>query len=472
MMRQLGITRLRPGPSGNEQAPDHANFDESEAGPIGPIPDALVLRDGTRVTSPEMWWKQRRPELVEDFSREIYGRVPANVPGVTWTVLYSEREFFAGHMVMARELRGRVDNAADPAITVELRMTEVVPIGAPAPVPMLVMFGRTGVPAAVTPPPGDIEKINAALRQLLSAQDPSLAQTFREYPAYSLVAPGRPFGFSNTPPSPQEFLVQNGWGFALLDPTSIQADDGAGLRRGIIGLVNRGNARKPDEWGALRAWAWGAGKAFDYLSTDPAVDSKRIGIEGVSRYGKAALVALAFDQRFAVGLIGSSGQGGAKLHRRNFGESVENLAGGEYYWMAGNFIKYAAAESTFGEKTASDLPVDANELIALCAPRLVFISYGSPEHGDAKWLDQRGSYMAAVAAQPVFRLLGAKDLGVPDDYLHARLPPIESGLLDGHLAWRQHDGGHTDAPNFPSFLAWADRQFATQIDKTTPTIAH
>jgi hypothetical protein len=106
MMRQLGITRLRPGPSGNEQAPDHANFDESKAGPIGPIPDALVLRDGTRVTSPEMWWKQRRPELVEDFSREIYGRVPANVPGVTWTVLYSEREFFAGHIVMARELRG------------------------------------------------------------------------------------------------------------------------------------------------------------------------------------------------------------------------------------------------------------------------------------------------------------------------------------------------------------------------------
>ena len=104
--------------------------------------------------------------------------------------------------------------------------------------------------------------------------------------------------------------------------------------------------------------------------------------------------------------------------------------------------------------------MDAHELIALCAPRLTFISYGIPEAGDAKWLDQRGSFMAAVAAGPVFRLLGAKDLGTSDDYLTATMPPVNEGLLDGHLAWRQHDGGHTDEPNIKHFVEWAKKHFA------------
>jgi hypothetical protein len=195
---------------------------------------------------------------------------------------------------------------------------------------------------------------------------------------------------------------------------------------------------------------------LDYLETLPEVDAKHVGIEGVSRYGKAALVTLAFEPRFAMGLIGSSGAGGAKLSRRNWGEQVENLTGGEYYWMAGNFMKYGVAEAKFGSKNAGDLPVDSHELLALCAPRLTFVSYGVPEMGDAKWLDQQGSFMATVAAQPVFVLLGAHGLGVSEDYHHATMPPVNSGLLDGELAWRQHDGGHTDAPNVKYFLKWAD----------------
>jgi lysophospholipase L1-like esterase len=171
-------------------------------------------------------------------------------------------------------------------------------------------------------------------------------------------------------------------------------------------------------------------------------------------------VTMAFDQRFAAVLIGSSGEGGAKLHRRNWGEAVENLTGGgEYHWMAGNFLKYGAADATFGSKNAGDIPVDAHELLALCAPRLTFVSYGVPEKGDAKWLDHQGSFMAAVAAQPVFRLLGAKDLGVSDDYAKEKMPPVNAGLLDGQLAWRQHDGGHTDAPNWKYFLSWTDYFF-------------
>ena len=178
---------------------------------------------------------------------------------------------------------------------------------------------------------------------------------------------------------------------------------------------------------------------------------------------------MAFDERFATGYISSSGAGGAKLHRRKFGEVVENVAGvTEYHWMAGNFLKFGTAESTFGSKNAGDIPVDAHQLIALCAPRLTFISYGVPERGDAKWLDQQGSYMAAVAAQPVFRLLGVKDLGVSNDYMKERMPAVNVSMLDGHLAWRQHDGGHTDGPNWKHFIPWADNR-ARQAGSHTVT---
>jgi hypothetical protein len=166
---------------------------------------------------------------------------------------------------------------------------------------------------------------------------------------------------------------------------------------------------------------------------------------------------MAYDQRFAIGFIGSSGEGGAKLHRRRFGELVENLTGsGEYHWMGGNFLKYG------GPLTPGDLPVDAHELIALCAPRPTFISYGASTGpgAEGQWVDQRGSFMAAVAAGPVFKLLGKKDLGTSE------FPEVETGLTDGDLAFRQHKGGHTTGPNWPTFLAFADRYIAI---KNAPT---
>ena len=463
MMDQLGIKTLRPGPSGDEKAPNHANYDDSLANPFPDLPDPLTLKNGKKVTTAEMWWNERRPEIVEDFEREVYGRVPKNVPRVTWTVKVTDREFFGFTPVIAQELVGHVDNSDYPAIEVNIAMTVVVPANAKGRVPLLMMFGRTGLPNPTQPPPEDMEKINAAIKNLLAEKDPSLSAIFSQYPGYNPLNPLAPaFGFgaprppAGDPPTIQQ-LIADGWGYATINPASIQADNGAGLTRGIIGLVNKGQPRKPEDWGALRAWAWGAAQGLDYLETDPAIDAKHVGIEGVSRYGKAALVTLALEQRFAMGLIGSSGEGGAKLNRRNFGEAVESLTGGEYYWMAGNFMKYGASEASFGSKTPGDLPVDSHELIALCAPRLTFISYGMPAMGDAKWLDQQGSYMATVAAQPVFELLGAKALGVSNDYHAQKMPPVNNGLLDGQLAWRQHDGGHTDAPNVKYFIQWADK---------------
>ena len=463
MMDQLGIKSLRNGPSGDEKAPNYANYDESLANPYPNLPDVLTLKNGQKVTTADMWWNQRRPEIVEDFDREVYGRLPKSLPHVTWSVKVTDREWVGFTPVIARQLVGHVDNSVYPQIEVNISMTIVVPANAKKPVPLLMMFGRTGLPNPTQPPPDDMERINAALKALLLKNDPELASIFAQYPGYSPLNPlppalglGAPRPPAGDPPTNVQ-LIADGWGYAMIDPASIQADNGAGLTRGIIGLVNKGQPRKPDDWGALRAWAWGAARGLDYLETDPTVDAKHVGIEGVSRYGKAALVTLAFEQRFAMGLIGSSGEGGAKLNRRNFGEAVESLTGGEYYWMAGNFIKYGASEASFGSKNAGDLPVDSHELIALCAPRLTFISYGLPAQGDAKWLDQQGSFMATVAAQPVFELLGAKGLGVSPDYRNAIMPPVNTGLLDGQLAWRQHDGGHTDAPNVKYFIQWADK---------------
>ena len=459
MMDQLGIRALRPGPSGNENAPNHANYDESKANPYLNVPGALTLKDGQKVTTPELWQK-RRAEIIEGFECCVYGRVPPNVPRVTWSVTAVDHEYIGFTPVIAKELVGHVDNSAYPLISVDIHMIVVTPASATKPVPVLMMFGPAAFPSPNQPDADQLARINAALKSLLIQQDPTLKQVFEDHPAYQLESP-RPFvppqlNADGDPPNTWE-LVSDGWGFALIDPASIQADNGAGLTRGIIGLVNHGQPRKPDDWGALRAWAWGAGRGLDYLETDPAVDAKQIGIEGVSRYGKAALVTMAFDQRFATVLVGSSGKGGATLLRRNFGEAVESLTGGEYYWMAGNFMKYGASDAVFGTMNASDLPVDSNELMALCAPRLTFISYGVPEKGDAKWLDHRGSFMATLDANPVWQLLGEKGLGPLDDYSAANMPPVNTGLLDGKLAWRQHDGGHTDAPNMKYFLQWADK---------------
>ncbi|MGE3311648.1 MAG: acetylxylan esterase [Limisphaerales bacterium] len=433
MKEQLGITRLRPGPSGRQGATNSANYDPAKANPFPDLPELLVLKDGRKVDSADLWWRLRRPEIVEDFEREVFGRVPANAPAVKWSIQTQAMDRVVGEIpVNARQVVGKVDNSACPSIEVNIQMTLVTPRAAEGKVPVLMMFGGFGG-GGFPRRPGE----------------PAPTNRFG------------PFGGGNfaDPPSTEQ-LIAAGWGYATLSPASIQADNGAGLTRGIIGLVNKGQPRKPDDWGSLRAWAWGAARALDYLETDPTVDSKKVGIEGVSRYGKAALVTMAFEPRFAVVLVGSSGEGGAKLHRRNFGEAVENLTGsGEYHWMAGNFLKYGTAESEFGSRNAGDIPVDAHQLIALCAPRPTFISYGIPERGDANWLDQQGSYMAAVAAGPAFRLLGARDLGVEEDYRTAQKPAVNEGLLEGELAWRQHDGGHEDRTNMKHFIAWATKRF-------------
>jgi hypothetical protein len=434
MMDQLGIKTLRHGPDPNNQS----TFDEATANPFtNSLPDVLTMKNGAKVTSPDQW-PARRAEIQEDFEREVYGRIPANVPKVTWEVTATTPGTNGGILIVTKTLVGHVDNSSDTNITVNIQASITVPANASGPVPIMVEFSGFGM--GPRRPPSAASNTNGAATNAVASSGSAQARQggfggrgFGGEPAWHLLA------------------LTNGWGYGSINPGSIQADNNH-LTSGIIGLANQGQPRKPDDWGALRAWQWGVSRLIDYFESHPdsMVDATKVGIEGLSRYGKAAIVTEAFEPRIAVGLIGSSGEGGVKLHRHIYGEAVENLAGGEYYWMAGNFIKYGAFDPL---KTAADLPVDSHELIALCAPRPCFISYGVIEHGDAKWVDAHGSFMAGVLAGPVYRLLGKKDFGTPGDYLTDSMPPVKQ-LIGGELAWRQHDGGHDVTPNWPSFFDW------------------
>lgn len=403
LMDLLGIKSLRPGREGNSASPLAANYDESKANPYPQLPDPLVLNNGKRVASAKAWWTQRRPQIVEIFDREIYGRVPVSTPHVTWTITSTERTTVGDTAVITKVLTGHVDNSSYPLVRVDIRLNLTTPVSAAGPVPIMIEFGNIA-------PPKPIANLPSA-------------------PAA---------------PSWQQQVIAKGWGYAILSPASIQADNGEGLTEGIIGLCNKGQPRKLDDWGALRAWSWGASRALDYFETDTSVDARHVGVDGHSRWGKAALVTMAYDSRFAIGYISSSGEGGAKLNRRNWGETVENVTDTrEYHWMAGNFMKYA------GPLQWSDLPIDSHELIALSAPRPIFIG-GGATNGDG-WADSKGMFMAEVAAGPVYRLLGKRGLET------AELPSVETPLIDGDLGFRQHAGGHTPAPNWPTFITFASR---------------
>lgn len=403
MLALLKIDKLRRGADGRDpKAENAANYDEEKANPYPYLPDPLYSSNGKRVKNTNDWWDKRRPEIVEDFDREVYGRVPRGMPSVKWEVAKTTEDVVGEIPVIKKELVGRVDNSAFPAVSVDILLVLVTPANATAAVPVIMEFGFN-----FPPRPG------AAI------------------------------------PTWQEQVLARGWGYAILTPTSIQADNGAGLTKGIIGLLNKGEPRKPDDWGALRAWAWGASRALDYFETDRSVNARQVGVEGHSRYGKAAIVALAYDRRFAIGFISSSGEGGAKIHRRNWGELVENVAGtSEYHWMAGNFLKYA------GPLNWNDLPVDSHELVALCAPRPVFISAGAT-NGDG-WVDAKGMFLAAAGAGPVYKLLGKKDLSTTE------FPVIETSLINGDIAFRQHSGGHTAGPNWPTFITFASRYLSAK----------
>ncbi len=540
MLAKLGITApLRSGPAGrlaaDGSAPaNYANYDESKAAAKSPVPPLLAMADGRKITTPAMW-AERRKELFEIFDREFYGRLPeaAKSIKVTWEITATTQGMSGNIPTITRTLVGHVDPTYYPEIKVDIAASVTTPANAAGKVPIIMVWGGGGglgrggpmVPplptlaqlqtaltlteaqsTAIAPllenaqktqrdlastpntPPDAATKVRTELSEkigviLTEQQKPRLAQAL---PVGGARGPARGPAptISNNPPFPngattwQQAAVSLGWGYGNLNPASIQADSGGeNLRKGIIGLINKGQSRKPDDWGSLRAWAWAAGRLMDFFETDRLVDAMQVAFEGHSRYGKATLATLVYEPRVLTGFVSSSGEGGAKIWRHLIGEQVETLAGtGEYHWMAGNFLKYA------GPLTVDDLPADAHQFVALVAPRPIFVSggeyvefNGAPGHPGTRysgesWQDTPGTFMATAGASPVWKLLGKKPLSndalklrfddVPDPMaLKAKMPPPLTPLIDGDIAFRQHDQGHTDAPNWSTFIEFAGHYF-------------
>lgn len=408
MLAKVGVGQPREGRQpNNEDVSKHPNYDELTANPYPFYPEVLVTENGKRVTSAKMWQKERRPEIVKLFEDHVYGHIPAKEPSVTWEVTNEEKKDFEGTPVVVRYLKGVVDNASYPSIKVEIEANVIYPDNGKQNLPVVIEFGFGG---------GD--------------------------PTRSFARPGTV--------SWKQMVIERGWAAATINPSSIQADSGSGLTSGIIGLCNKGQHRQPSDWGSLRAWGWGLSRLMDYFETDKTFDATKCAIEGVSRYGKASLVAMAFEERIAAGFIASSGKAGAAGWRRDCGESIGNIVSSEeYHWVCGNLIKYGT-----DPLTENDLPVDQHELIALCAPRACFISTGS-WNGD-KWQDVVGSFISASKASPVYELLGYKGVGTD------LFPGMDNGLMEGRLTYRQHHGGHEAGPNWPFFLDFFEREVVNQ----------
>jgi hypothetical protein len=386
------------------------NYTEARVGSYT-LPDPLKLNNGQVVKDAKTWTEQRRPELLKYYASEIYGRIPTTAPKVTWQVVSNDASALGGTAIL-KQLTGHMGSSDGPAIAVTL----YTPANAGKPVPTLVSisFNFAG------------GRVRGA-----ASTNATKASSREGAPAASTNAAGAGGGVAlrGTPAE----LISHGFGFARITYNTIETD--------VEGQTNVNLARKlalspgqttpaADEWGAIAAWAWGISRVVDYLETDPAVDSKRIAITGVSRLGKTVLWAGANDPRIALVIASCSGEGGAALARRNFGETIAHLvAPARYpYQFAANYAKYG--------KDPSRLAVDTHCLIALIAPRPLLLQTGDTD----RWSDPKGEFLAAVAAEPVFELFGKR--GPQVDQM-----PNAGQLVGNTLAYYMHAGGHGTIPS-------------------------
>lgn len=387
---------LRRAPTGHV-----SNYDEAKVGSYT-LPDPLVLQNGQPVRTADQWFKERRREIIKLYEDEIYGRIPQRAPKLNFTVAETDRSALAG-MAVRKHLVGHLGAPDGPAINVFLYL----PANANGPVPVL-------------------------LHLTFSTVDPGM-------PA--------PSSMNSTRPHPSEAgpltnILARGYGYATVRYTELEGDSSTNNLTLARKLALAPNQTKPaaDEWGTITVWAWGVSRVLDYLETDPAVDAKRVALIGHSRLGKTALWAGAHDPRFALVFSSCAGEMGSALSRRDYGETVDDMAANFPYWFAGNFQKYS------GHWNA--MPVDAHMLIAINAPRPVFLTGGTQD----QWADPRGEFLAAVAAGPVYRLLGQKDLGETEG------PPLDKPLTSGTLGFLYHTGAHAILPiDWQAFFDFSEK---------------
>lgn len=399
-------TRLTPDANGNPRrlAPrtGHvSNYDESKVGTFT-LPAALRLADGRPVSDAATWTKQRRPEILRLYEEQIFGRVPTSAPRLSWSVVATNPSARNGASHM-KQVVGRA-GAGDRAV--DIRVTLHTPASATGPVPIILLLnfggGRPAPAGRGGPAP---------------ASDPPIAAE----------------------------ILARGWGYAMVGYNDVQPDRPNAFTEGVIGLSLEPGRTAPasNQWGAISAWAWGVSRIIDYLETDRTVNAKQIALFGFSRNGKAALWASARDERIAAVFAACAGEMGSALSRRDFGETVDDMAHNFPWWFAGSYQQWAGRWS--------DMPVDAHMLIALSAPRPVFLTGGT---GD-QWADPQGMFEAAVAAGPVYRLLGERDLG------HTTLPAVDVPITTGDIGWLYHTGGHAvPAEDWRAFVAFLGKYFS------------
>ncbi len=381
--------------------------DSARVGNYTPI-DLLKMKNGKVITTADEWWNERRPEIKKDLEEALYGKMPDEkiLPKVTWDTKVSTGGK-GNWSYIQKEITGIIDVSRYPEVRdkPEILATLRIPANVDEPVPVFIFFG----------------------------------------------------GLGNAVDMYWERCNPKGWGVCVFNLNALQPDNGEGLTSYLIGLVNKGNWRKPDDWGTLRAWAWGVSKLVDYFETDDDVNAEMLGLNGVSRYGKATIVAMAFEPRLAIGFPGDAGSLGTAMGRRHWGQDLESSAQvSEYHWMAGNFFKWMGelVPGQYLPRKIEDCPVDAHSLLAMCAPRPVMMNGGTT----STWQAPFSVYLTGKFATPVYEFLGVDGLIMPDPK-----PIVDKAYIDGTIAYRVHDGGHTDTPEWPSFLEFAERN----LDITT-----
>lgn len=382
------------------------NYDEAKVGTYI-LPDALVLQNGQPVRDAKAWWSKRRPEIVSLFETQQFGRAPGRPAGESFEVFDKGTPALNGKAIR-KQVRIYL-NAAKTGPNIQLLI--YLPAGAKKPVPMLFSINFSAVQNAT--------------------DDPGITpETVWDPKTGTRVTPpefGKRFGHIEVLP-----LLEAGFGVATYYYGDVDPDMPNGFANGIRAQYQKaGQAdRGPEDWGSIAAWAWGMSRVQDYFETDKDIDARRVAIHGISRLGKTVMWAGAHDQRFAAVIASCSGEGGAALSHRDYGETIAHLTAPDRfsYQFAKNYAKYGG----FPDKA----PFDANLLIALVAPRPLLLQTGDTD----KWSDPKGEFLAAVAAGPVYRLLGKQDLGTD-------VWPVAGQPIFHDISYYMHDGGHGMVPS-------------------------
>jgi hypothetical protein len=407
----------------------------SPAGPYGPdtrprYPDIPLLGAGHR--TPTDWWVRRRPEILRLVQDNLYGRIPSRElwPAIAWSTGQATTGTANGVAYVERPITGTIDTSSFPALR-------------------------------------NAPMIQATLRTPLDMQG-------QRVPVMIVI------GGNN---SEWQFTAPRGYGVCGFNPLALQPDSGgANMSSYIIGLINQGNWRRPADWGALAAWSWGISRLIDFFETHPDVDATRIGVQGLSRYGKATLVAAAYDPRIGAAFPSDAGQLGTSWARRTWGETFEIVFGGdtEYHWVCGRGMRYLGElhPGSYWPRAVWNLPVDVHSVMSLVAPRIVMTNGGEdipPGFGDA-WTDPRGMYLSGALSSPAWELLGWPGQVVPPGTVFTSgpgeavggTPPVDAAFIDGTVGYRRHHQGHTAVPDWPSFMELTARHFDDSRPVITP----